>query len=82
MNLQRTRSQHRPKKPRGAQMYLTLVTRNMSACLKAFTVASSFRTKVFHELLGISKRSHTHGSNRNRIALHVMLNGRRNRILC
>ena len=82
MNLQRARSQHRPKKPRGAQTYLTLATRNMSAFRKAFTVTSSFRTKFFRELLGTSKRSHTRGSNRNRIALHVMLNGRRNRTLC
>ena len=27
---------------------------------------------------GISRRFHIHGTNRNRIALHVMLNGRRN----
>ena len=59
------------------QKYFTLVATNLSAC-KAFTIVSRFLAKVFSELHRDNARySHTHGRNRNLIALHVMLNGRR-----
>ena len=65
------------------QEHLTLVARNASARM-AFTMAISFVVRISPELLlrDNSRRSHTHGTNRNRIALHVMLNGRRNSIRC
>jgi len=64
--------------------YLTQVARDVSAC-KAFTMVSSFLKICPSEPLllltsGHSMRSHIHGSNRNRIALHVMLNNSRNRM--
>ena len=57
--------------------YFTVVARDTSAC-KTFAMALSVSTKIHLHLLGNSRRSHTHGSNRNRIVLHVMLSGRRN----
>ena len=66
-------------------MHFTLAAKNEFAC-KTLAVASSFLMnlspgpQVFGG--GNSRRSHTHGSSRNRIALHVMLNGRRNSTRC
>ena len=62
--------------------YLTLVAKNVSA-RTAFVMALSFlilTSNVGLRLLGAgdSRRSHIHGINRNRIALHVMLSGSRN----
>jgi len=54
-----------------------LVARDISA-REAFAMA--LRNRELTPRDG-SRRSHIHGSNRNRIALHVMLNGRRNRTL-
>ena len=66
---------------RRTRKYLTLAARNASLC-KAFATALSCHTACFSDLqldgLGTSIRSQIHGSNRNRIALHVMLSGRRN----
>ena len=45
---------------------------------KAFAMVLRFLTKVFFGLRQENAMdSHTHGRNRNLIALHVMLNGRR-----
>ena len=64
-----------------AQTYLTLVAIDMSAC-KALSRELSIPLKVVCESRlkggGIPRHSHIHGSNRNRIAQHVMLNDRRN----
>ena len=50
---------------------------------KAFAMALSFPTagspaECLFNLVDNSRCSHNHGTNRNRIALHVMLNRRRN----
>ena len=68
------------------EKYFTLVARDVSA-RKALTMVSSFRGTPPSELqFGAdsmhSTRSHIHGSNRKRIALHVMLSGSRNRTRC
>ena len=54
--------------------YFTFMPRYGSVC-KAPTMAADLPTQF---LECSSTRSHIHGSNRNRIDLHVMLNGRRN----
>ena len=59
------------------QKYFTLVATNLSAC-KAFVMVLRLLTRVSSELRQDNARySHSHGRNRNLIALHVMLNGRR-----
>ena len=52
-----------------------LVARNGPVC-KVFQMISVLYDFWRHNV-GISRCSHTHGKNRNRIALHVMLNRRR-----
>ena len=62
------------------QRYFTLVARDVSARM-AFTRVMRFFGKCpeyTRPHRDGSMRSHIHGRNRNRIALHVMLNGRRN----
>ena len=65
---------------RSAQKYFTLVAKNVPT-YGPFTMVLSFCTvcpcSAQPTRWGISRRSQTHGSNRNRIALHVALNGRR-----
>ena len=74
-----TRGQRRAKK------YFTVAARYALACKTSAMMLS------FTELIppgfqlsdrGNSRRSHTHGSNRNRIARHVIVNGRRNCTHC
>lgn len=63
------------------ESYFTLAARQASPS-KAFKTISRFRTFFDLQLWGRSGNSsrcpQIHGINRNRIALHVMLNGRRN----
>ena len=69
---------------RRTREYFTLAARNVSV-RKAYPMVMSPRETCSSDLRvdcpGTSRRSHTHGSNRNRIALHVALSGRRNCIL-
>ena len=60
-----------------------LVARNVSVRM-AFTMAISFVVRISPELLlhDNSRCSHTRGTNRNCITLHIMLNGHRNSIRC
>ena len=76
MNLYRTRIS--PKSViRKALGYFTLVATNLSPC-KAYAIVLRFFADVSSELRqDNAMHSHTHGSNRNLIALHVILNGRR-----
>ena len=64
------------------QKYFTLLARNLSACGPFKIVLSSCTvgfTGPVSSREGTSRRPQTHGNNRNRIVLHVMLNGRINR---
>ena len=62
--------------------YLTLAARNASLC-KASTMGMRFHPKFlrqsYQETRDGSMKFHIHDSSRNRSALQVMLNGRRNR---
>jgi len=73
-------NQSRTGDKRKIQKYLTLLVGNASL-RKAFARALSTRTILSSDphvcFSGTSTRSHTHGTNRDRIVLHVALSGRR-----
>jgi hypothetical protein len=65
---------------RSAQKYFTLIPRPRSV-RKAPTMVSHLPGRSYHLARSnenASTRSHTHGNNRNRLALDVTLNGSRN----
>jgi hypothetical protein len=65
---------------RSAQRYFTLTPRPRSV-RKAPTMVSQLPVRPYHLTQSnenASTRSHTHGNNRNRLALDVILNGSRN----
>ena len=69
-----------------ARKYLTMAARDMSA-RRAPVMVLRFLERIGSEPQSgggsrYSMRSHTHDSNRSRIALHVMLSGSRNRNRC
>ena len=76
-NLHRSQISLDPPEQR-TRKYFTVVARDISAH-EAFAMEVMFPTKSPRDG---SRRSHIHGSNRNRITLHVMLKGRRNRACC
>ena len=84
MNLQRARISPDPGEG-WRQKYLTVVARSISAH-NTFVRVVSFLAKLnppgLHAGGGNSRRSQTHGSNLNRIALHVMLSSCKNRTRC
>ena len=75
-------NQHRPiQGQKSGQKYFTLPARNLSVCGPFKMVLSSCIIGFIDTIRGrrgISRRPQTHHSNLNRIALYVMLNGRRN----
>ena len=71
------------QRQRRARKYLVMVARDMSA-RRASIMVLRFLERIGPEPQSgggsrHSTRSHTHGSSRTRIALHVMLSGSRNR---
>ena len=69
---------------RNTQRYFTLVTRYVPMCAGSVMRVKFAKSFIVHteakwpRVRDSSIRSHIHGINRNRIALHIILNGRRN----
>jgi len=75
MNLQGERVSPNSQERRRAQKYFMLLARDLST-REAYAILLRFLASLPHDG---SRCSHIHGSNRNRIILHVMLKGRKTR---